>query len=63
MEGKTAECGLNEEKMGVGLNDEGKSGVTCNAALRQVQSHPEDGAVPHSPLSGPAYHSLPFPSP
>ena len=26
VEGKTAECGLNEEKMGVGLNDEGKSG-------------------------------------
>lgn len=33
MEGKTGECEFNEEKMGVGLNGEGKLGVTCNVAL------------------------------
>lgn len=33
VEAKTGECGFNEKKMGVGLNDEGKLGVTCNVAL------------------------------
>lgn len=33
VEGKTGECGFNEEKMGVELNDDGKLGVTRNVAL------------------------------